>query len=164
MKAVLVAAVAVFALNASAATLSFDARISKTFPFPISSLQKVEQAMQAAAANPNAKDDQITQIDPAALLRCSPGDPTVVDGHPYGCALYFTVDLGNGASATLTEMVYLRQSSTEAQGVLNAADPNKTSRVDLTTPFDGGNGSTYYCNAEGANGAKAWACYLNVID
>lgn len=145
-----------------------EALISKTILFPISSLQKVEQAVQNAAARTgDAMKTEITyDIDPAqhTKVRCADESPIMFEGHLFGCVLDVTIDLGSGNTATLTNMLYLSQSTAEASAVLANTDVNKVDHVELNRIFDGGHGSTYGCNAEGSAGARSWACYLKMID
>jgi hypothetical protein len=159
------ALVAAFGLT-SRAELRAQATFAKTVAFPVSSLQKVEQAMQTAAARTGdaMKTEASYPIDNNLTVRCAEGSPTPFDGRLYGCVLQTTVDLGGGSQAILANMLYLTQSSAEVQDILSKTDANKVDSVALKTPFDGGHGSQYFCNAEGAAGTRQWACYLYFVD
>lgn len=166
MKAFVVGLIAVFGLSAHSSQLGASAHISKTIAFPVASLQKVEQAMQTAAARQGEDMNKIVDydIDTQLRVRCFENSPTVYDGHLYGCALQLSVDLGGGTTGVLQNLLYPTQTSFEVQDLLNKTDANKVDHVALTGIFDGGNGSAYSCNAEGSSGARAWNCYLNFID
>ncbi len=164
MKLLIVVLTAVFGLTAHANERA-EAQFAKTFPFPVSSLEKIEQSMTTAAARTGKSMQQEVDytIDSNFTLTCVEDSPVMFEGHLYGCALSTTVDLG-GTQAILKNMVYLQQSSAAVRDVLSKTDVNKVDTVDLTTPFDGGHGSRYFCNAEGAAGARQWACYLYFVD
>lgn len=163
MKALVLGLIAVFGLGAHA-NQQTEAHFTKTVPFPVSSLQKVEQAMQTAAARTGdaMKHEASYDIDSNTRVRCAEESPIVYGGHLYGCVLQMNVDLGGGTTALLENMLYPTQSSAEVQALLDKTDADKTDRVQLSTIFDGGHGSTYFCNAEGS--PRAWACYLTFID
>ncbi len=157
------------ALGVSAsANQTAQAHLSKTFVFPVASLEKVEMAMQSAAARVgDAKKTQVSYVIDASensSVLCLEDSPDIYQGHLYGCVLQFVVDLGGGAKITAGHMLYITQSAKEVNDLLSKTDPNNTARVDLRSPFDGGNGSAFYCNAEGPTGAKAWSCYLDLVD
>ncbi len=155
-----------FGLQASATT-AFAIQFSKTYAFPVSSLEKVEAALRDAAVRTDAKSADMSYLIDASQnssVYCAAGLPEVVDNTLYGCTLNFVVDIGGGGTITAREMLMIRQSSKEINDLLAKTDPNKTARVVLGTPFDGGHGSKYFCHAEGATGAKAWVCYLTVVD
>jgi hypothetical protein len=143
-----------------------EAHISKKISFPLSSLQKVEQSMQASAARTgdSMKTEVSYAIDTNLTLKCAEESPILLDGHLYGCALQTQVDLGGGATATLQNIVWLSQSSAEVSDILSTTDVNKVDTVALKSPFDGGHGSAYYCNADSSSGVRQWACYINFVD
>jgi hypothetical protein len=169
MKFLILLLVAAFGFTAfgitSVASPRTQATFSRTFPFPISSLEKVEQAMQTAAARTGkAMQTEVTyQIDSNFNVRCAEQSPTMYDGHLYGCVLATTLDLG-GTQVTLANLLYLTQSSKEISDLLAKTDMQTTDSVALKSPFDGGHGSQYFCNAEGTPGARQWACYLYFVD
>lgn len=140
--------------------------LSKTIAFPVSSLEKVEQAMADAAARTGAdkKTWKTYDIDTNLQVVCAEDSPVMYRGHLYGCVLQTSVDLGAGATALLRNMLYIQQSSSDVNALLAQTDANQTARLDLQTPFDGGHGSTYYCNAEGSSGSRTWGCFLNFVD
>lgn len=142
-----------------------EARIEKTFAFPVSTLEKIEQAMADAAARRGdaMKQEVRYEIDANdhSSVRCVEDSPTMYEGHLYGCVLEYVIDLGNGTTATTGAMLYITQSSAEVKKVLASTDQQKTSRVQLKTIFDGGKGSSFYCDAAGAQG---WNCFLHLID
>lgn len=159
----------VLATAASAhAQLQTEARLSKSYAFPVATLEKVEAAMQAAAQRTGAdmkkEVSYVIDANDKSTVRCLDHSPMMYQGALYGCVLEFEIDLGQGVIATAGHMLYITQSSKEVNDLLAKTDPNQTARVDLKTIFDGGQGSQFYCNAEGAAGAKAWACYLNLVD
>lgn len=164
MKLLIVVLTAVFGLAAHANERA-EAHFAKTFPFPVSSLEKVEQSLTAAAARTGKAMQQEVDysIDSNFTLACAEESPIVLDGSLYGCVLRTTLDLG-GTQVLLQNMVALQQSSAEVRDLLSKTDVNKVDTVDLKTPFDGGRGSRYFCNAEGAAGARQWACYLYFVD
>lgn len=163
MKARVLVLTAVFGLAAHASP-RLSAHLTKTIPFPVSSLQKVEQAMQTAAARTGdaMKQDAFYDIDSNTRVRCTQDDPISYKGHLYGCVLQMSVDLGGGATALMQNMLYPTQSASEVQALLENTDASKVDRVQLATPFDGGNGSSYFCNAEGS--PRSWVCYLTFVD
>jgi hypothetical protein len=164
MKLLIVVLTAVFGLAAHANARS-EAQFAKTFPFPVSSLEKIEQSMATAAARTGKSMQQEVDfaIDSNFALSCAEESPIQYEGHLYGCVLGTTVDV-NGTQILLRNLVYLQQSSAEVRDLLAKTDVNKVDSVDLTTPFDGGHGSRYFCNAEGTPGARQWACYLYFVD
>jgi hypothetical protein len=142
-----------------------QASFAHTFAFPMSKLEQVEQAIHTAAARTGkAMEDEVDyQIDSDFTVRCVENSPIDFEGTLYGCGLMATIDV-NGSQITLRHMLYMTQTTQEMKDILANTDPNKTDTVAFKTIFDGGRGSRYYCNAEGAAGARQWACYLYFID
>ena len=142
--------------------------LSKTYAFPVASLEKVEAAMQTAAARTgDSKKLPVSYVIDAtehSSVVCAADAPDMYQGRLYGCILQFVIDIGSGTKLTASHMLYLSQSSKDVNDLLSKTDPNGTARVSLNVPFDGGGGSAYYCNAEGASGAKTWGCYLDLVD
>lgn len=147
------------------ANQSAQASFAHTFAFPISKLEQVEQAIQTAAARTGkAMETEVDyQIDSDFTVRCVENSPIDFEGYLYGCGLMATIDVG-GSQITLRHMLYMTQTTQEMKDTLANTDPNKTDTVAFKSIFDGGHGSRYYCNAEGAAGARQWACYLYFID
>ena len=164
MKNTILILVAAFGLTAQSAP-RLQATFARTFPFPVASLEKVEQAMQTAAARTGkAMEAEMTyQIDSNFNVRCGSQAPEMFEGHLYGCVLATTLDVG-GTQVTLQNLLYVTQSSKEISDILSKTDVNATDAVELHTPFDGGHGSKYFCNSEGTSGARQWACYLYFVD
>ncbi len=164
MKLLVLTLVAAFGLTAQAAPRA-QAQFAKTFAFPLSSVEKIEQSIQDAAARTGkAMKQEVTyQIDSNFIVRCAEDSPVSFDGYPYGCVLQTTVDAA-GTQVTLMNMLYMTQSSAQMKEILANTDVNTTETVQFKSLFDGGRGSRYYCNAEGAAGSRAWACYLYFVD
>ena len=164
MKLLVVALIASFGLAAHA-NQHTEASFSRTFPFPLTSYQKVEESMAAAAARTGEDMNKWVEytIDSNFTLKCAEDSPSDFEGHLYGCVLSTNLDVG-GTRVVLQNLMYPQQSSSEISDLLSKTDVNTVDNVQLKSPFDGGHGSSYFCNAEGAAGARAWNCYLYFVD
>lgn len=141
-------------------------RMTKTYAFPIEKYAALEAAIDEAAARPDQKAVFTKQLDAGdrSRIRCLEDSPQPLPGNDekrkgFGCSLTFTTDLGNGVTMEAMQMLALDKTTAEIRKQLADANPNQQSTLQLPRLFDGGQGSSYYCDSV----KGAWDCKLKMV-
>ncbi len=143
-----------------------NAQFSKIYAFPIEKYQALEAAIDEAAARPDMKQEFYKELDAndRSSIRCLDGSPSPLPGNNasrkgWGCMLTFATDLGSGITIELRQMLAMDKTTAEIRDLLSKENPNQKSKLELPRLFDGGRGSSYYC--ESVRGA--WDCKLKMV-
>lgn len=142
-----------------------DVSISKEYPFAPKLVNDIEQYLiQAAARDAEMQNYPVAfTIDKqnGIVLWCPPQMPNKDDK---GCSLNFIIKTDT-FSLTIKKSLVPAFTSQQVNDQLSKLNPNTTTdHQHFGSPFEAKDtfGSHYFCQPEGAEGVKAWQCYLHV--
>lgn len=141
-------------------------RMTKTYAFPIEKYAALEAAIDEAAARADQKTVFVKDLDAGdrSVVRCLKDSPEPLPGDNenrkgFGCSLSFSTDLGAGVTMEMLQMIALDKTTEEIRQLMRDANPAQTSTLQLPRLFDGGEGSSYYCDSV----KGAWNCKLKMV-
>jgi hypothetical protein len=136
--------------------------IKKDYPLSLADVSTIETAMITAAHRPDFPNTEYNQeINKTNQINfnCLSNAPSKESD---GCSLSFGLDLGS-TPVTITKMYYPNITAKQIHDKLQAVNPNGA-----TAPMELGSlvevGGHYECRAEGTSGAKAWNCYIRILE